>query len=57
MLWCYTALGNSQVQMNISLCSALEQVMLRYWMWNSPQEMFYLSNAFLGFLIYFFIVL
>ncbi|CAG9537310.1 unnamed protein product [Cercopithifilaria johnstoni] len=48
MLWCYTALGNSQVQMNITLCSALEQVMLRYWMWNSPQEMFYLSNAFLG---------
>uniref|UniRef100_A0A915PWS5 Mediator of RNA polymerase II transcription subunit 23 n=1 Tax=Setaria digitata TaxID=48799 RepID=A0A915PWS5_9BILA len=48
MLWCYTALGNSQVQMNIPLCSALEQVMLRYWMWNSPQEMFYLSNAFLG---------
>ncbi|KAL3997847.1 Mediator complex subunit 23 family protein [Acanthocheilonema viteae] len=48
MLWCYTALGNSQVQMNIALCSALEQVMLRYWMWNSPQEMFYLSNAFLG---------
>ncbi|VDP12246.1 unnamed protein product, partial [Onchocerca flexuosa] len=47
MLWCYTALGNSQVQMNIALCSALEQVMLRYWMWNSPQEMFYLSNAFL----------
>ncbi|VIO96759.1 Uncharacterized protein BM_BM3929 [Brugia malayi] len=48
MLWCYTALGNSQVQMNIVLCSALEQVMMRYWMWNSPQEMFYLSNAFLG---------
>uniref|UniRef100_A0A1I7VYP1 Mediator of RNA polymerase II transcription subunit 23 n=1 Tax=Loa loa TaxID=7209 RepID=A0A1I7VYP1_LOALO len=48
MLWCYTALGNNQVQMNIALCSALEQVMLRYWMWNSPQEMFYLSNAFLG---------
>lgn len=56
MLWCYTALGNSQVQMNIALCSALEQVMLRYWMWNSPQEMFYLSNAFLGLLIYYFIL-
>ncbi|VDN00807.1 unnamed protein product [Thelazia callipaeda] len=48
MLWCYTALGNNQIQMNIALCAALEQVILRFWMWNSPQEMFYLSNAFLG---------
>uniref|UniRef100_A0A915BTY7 Mediator of RNA polymerase II transcription subunit 23 n=3 Tax=Parascaris univalens TaxID=6257 RepID=A0A915BTY7_PARUN len=48
VLSCYSALSNSQVQMNVPLYSALEQVMLRYWMWNSPQEMIILCNALIG---------
>uniref|UniRef100_A0A183V6D7 Mediator of RNA polymerase II transcription subunit 23 n=1 Tax=Toxocara canis TaxID=6265 RepID=A0A183V6D7_TOXCA len=48
ILSCYSALSNNQVQMNVALYSALEQVMLRYWMWNSPQEMIILCNALIG---------
>ncbi|VDK42283.1 unnamed protein product [Anisakis simplex] len=48
ILSCYSALSNNQVQMNVALYSALEQVMLRYWMWNSPQEMIVLCNALIG---------
>lgn len=48
ILSCYSALGMSLVQSNIALYSALEQVILRYWMWNSPQEMVLLCNALIG---------
>ncbi|VDN28041.1 unnamed protein product [Gongylonema pulchrum] len=34
--------------MNVALCVALEQVILRYWMWNTPQDMLVLCNTLLG---------
>ncbi|MFH4975626.1 hypothetical protein AB6A40_002335 [Gnathostoma spinigerum] len=48
ILSCYSALSTSHVQMNLALYSAFEQVMLRYWMWNPPQDMIILCNALIG---------
>lgn len=44
----YLALSNSTVHMNGALYAAFEQVLLRFWMWNSPQDMFILSNQLIG---------
>lgn len=42
------ALSNSVVHMSGALYAAFEQVLLRFWMWNCPHEMFILSNQLIG---------
>ncbi|VDD91645.1 unnamed protein product [Enterobius vermicularis] len=44
----YVALSNSVVHMSGALYAAFEQVLLRFWMWNCPHEMFILSNQLIG---------